>query len=383
MKVPLLDLKGQYRPIRDEIRRAMDEVCDSQYFILGPKVEQLENEIAAYCGCRYAVGVSSGTDALLIALMAAGVGAGDVVVTTPYTFFATAGAIARLGARPLFVDIERDTFNMDPGLLEAALERMTDRELERVKAVIPVHLFGQCADMEPILRIARGRGVTVIEDAAQAIGSEYGFSDGAVRRAGCMGDYGCFSFFPSKNLGAFGDAGMVTTNNQELYELLKILRVHGSSPKYYHRLIGGNFRLDALQATVLSVKLKYLDQWTQGRQRNADIYRRLFSEAGCQEVALPPERGRRHIYNQFVIRVARDRDGLREYLSASSVGCEIYYPVALHLQECFSYLGYRKGDFPESENAAQSTLALPIYPELTFEQLSYVVDRTVEFFSKR
>lgn len=383
MKVPLLDLKGQYGRMRDEIRKAMDEVCESQYFILGPKVEQLETEIAAYCGCRYAVGVSSGTDALLISLMAAGVGAGDVVVTTPYTFFATAGAIARLGARPVFVDIERDTFNMDPGLLGATLDRMDEGELARVKAVIPVHLFGQCADMEPILGIARRRGIAVIEDAAQAIGSEYAFLDGTVRRAGAMGDYGCFSFFPSKNLGAFGDAGMVTTNSPELYELLKILRVHGSSPKYYHRVIGGNFRLDALQAAVLSVKLKYLDEWTQGRQRNAGIYRRLFSEAGCPEVSLPPERGKRHIYNQFVIRVGKDRDGLRDYLSASSVGCEIYYPVALHMQECFSYLGYRKGDFPESEKAAQCTLALPIYPELTLDQISYVVDKTVEFVKKR
>jgi dTDP-4-amino-4,6-dideoxygalactose transaminase len=346
MKVPLLDLTAQYAGIRDEVRRAMDEVCDSQQFILGPQVERLERAVAEYCRCAHGIGVSSGTDALLVALMALDIKAGDEVITTPYTFFATAGTIARLGARPVFVDIEPDTYNINPALIERAIT-------PRTKAILPVHLYGQCADMDAILRF----GLPVIEDAAQAIGAEY-----KGRRAGSMGVAGCLSFFPTKNLGGFGDAGMVVTSDAALAERVRVLRVHGMQPKYYHRLVGGNFRLDALQAAVLNVKLKHLDEWTRRRQANAAFYSARITG---------PVAVHHHIYNQYVIR-SKQRDRLRARLTSAGIGTEIYYPVPLHLQECFAYLGYRAGDFPEAEAAARETLALPVYPELTREQLEYV-----------
>ena len=377
MKVPLLDLKAQYAGIRDEIRQVVDEVFESQYFILGPRVEELEAQIAAYCSTRHAVGVSSGSDALLIALMAAGIGAGDKVITTPYTFFATAGSIARTGATPVFVDIDADTFNISPARVKQRIEEMDAGERESLKALIPVHLYGQCADMGPLTEIAQQHRLLIIEDAAQAIGSEY---DG--RRAGCMGDVGCFSFFPSKNLGAFGDGGIVTTGSDAWFDRLKVMRVHGSQPKYYHRLIGGNFRLDAVQAAVVAVKLNYLDDWTAARQKNADTYRKLFADADLVPVELPVEKQNRHIYNQFVIRVADQRDGLRQYLQEKGVGTEVYYPVPLHLQDCFAYLQYREGDFPKSEQAAHQTLALPIYPELAEDQQAYVVEKIAEYIKR-
>jgi dTDP-4-amino-4,6-dideoxygalactose transaminase len=380
VKVPLLDLRRQYENIREEITRATEEVFVSQHFILGPKVEELEKQIATYCGCEYAVGVSSGTDALLISLMAAGIGQGDWVVTSPYTFFATGGSIARVGARPVFVDIDEKTYNMDPHSLEAALSRMSAGERARLKAIVPVHLYGQCADMEAVLDVARSLHLVVIEDAAQAIGAEYGRRDGSVSRAGAMGEYGCFSFFPSKNLGGFGDGGMVTTSSREIFQRLRILRVHGSEPKYYHKVIGGNFRLDALQAAILSVKLRHLDEWTARRSANARTYRRLFHEKGLDSL-LPLEKEKRHVYNQFVIRVGEKRDELRRFLSDKGVGTEVYYPVPLHLQECFRYLGYREGDLPVSEESAKKTIALPIYPELGEDSIRYVVDCICEFMN--
>ncbi|NOY67872.1 MAG: DegT/DnrJ/EryC1/StrS family aminotransferase [Deltaproteobacteria bacterium] len=377
MQVPLLDLKAQYATISDECIRVTREIYESQYFILGPYVEALEKEVASYCGASYAVGVSSGTDALLISLMAAGVGQGDRVITTPYTFFATAGSIARTGAIPVFVDISPDTYNLSAQRVNATLEQMTPTERKSVKGIMPVHLYGQCADMDGIMEIARAHDLVIIEDAAQAIGSEYG-----EKRAGTFGEFGCFSFFPSKNLGCFGDGGMVTTDSQEQYEFLKILRVHGSDPKYYHRFIGGNFRLDALQAAIVSIKLKHLDNWTRARRENADTYRRLFEQAGLGDVVTcPVEKEKRHIYNQFVISLVNRRDELKAFLNESGIGCEIYYPVPLHVQDCFNYLGYGKGDFPESEFAAEHTLALPIYPELTESQQEFVVDRIRHFYA--
>jgi len=371
MDVPLLDLRAQYSQIKEEILAATTEVYESQRFILGPNVEQLEKEIAGYCNCKYAVGVSSGTDALLISLMVAGIGPGDEVITTPYTFFATAGSIARLGARPVFVDIERDTYNINPQLIEEKITKHT-------KAIIPVHLFGQCCDMEPILQIARAYDLVLIEDAAQAIGAEY-----KGQRAGSIGDIGCFSFFPSKNLGAFGDGGMVTTSSKSLYEKLKILRVHGSHPKYYHKLLGGNFRLDALQAAIIHVKLPYLDQWTMARQANAKRYRELFTDHGLDRIIrLPAEGNGRHVYNQFVISIEKKRDELKRYLHEAGIGTEIYYPVPMHLQPCFNYLKGKKGDFPVAEAAAENSLALPIYPELTSRQQLYVVDKIQAFCAK-
>jgi dTDP-4-amino-4,6-dideoxygalactose transaminase len=379
MKVPLLDLKLQYQSIKEEIRDCIDEICESQWFIMGPALERMEERIADYCQTRFCVGVSSGTDALLVALMAAGIGPGQRVITTPYTFFATAGAIARVGALPVFVDIELGTFNMDPKQLALVLGTMTAADRATVKAVIPVHLYGQCADMDSIAEICAAHNLLIIEDAAQAIGAEY-----KGRRAGSMGDYGCFSFFPSKNLGAFGDGGAVTTQKEANCQLVQSLRMHGMAPKYYHHVIGGNFRLDALQAAIVDIKLNYLDDWTRGRRQNAARYGRIFSEAGLDDrVQLPMEVQSRHIYNQFVIRVTEPgkRDGLRNHLLENDIQTEIYYPVPLHLQECFVYLGYQTGDFPVSEKAAQQTLALPIYPELTAEQQAYVVDHIKGFFS--
>ena len=379
MKVPLLDLKAQYQTFKSEVLQRMDAICESQYFILGPQVEQMEKNLADYCRTPYAVGTSSGTDALLAALMAAGVVHGDTVITTPYTFFATVGTIVRLGAKPLFVDIDPRTYNLDPGKLAQLIESLSRVEIEKIKAIVPVHLYGQCADMDPILALCRQHRITVIEDAAQAIGSEY-----KGKRAGSLGDFGCFSFFPSKNLGAFGDAGLVTTRDAENDRMLRMMRMHGMHPKYYHHYVGGNFRLDALQAAVIDVKLKYLDGWTEGRQANADTYRRLFAQAGLEDVVgLPAAVQDRHIYNQFIIRVEREkRDGLRQYLTEREIGTEVYYPIPLHLQACFKTLAYKAGDFPESEKAALETIALPIYPELQEAQLDYVVDSIKAFFQR-
>lgn len=370
MNVPLLDLTRQYRPIRDEVMAAIARVCDSQHFILGEEVEALERELAAMLEVRHAVGVSSGTDALLVAMMACGVGPGDEVVVPVYSFFATAGSVARLGARPVFADIDPATFNLDPDRAAAALT-------PRTRAIVPVHLFGQSADLEPVLDAARARGIAVIEDAAQAIGARYGG-----RPVGSLGTFGCFSFFPSKNLGAFGDGGLVTTGDDGLAERVRLLRNHGMQPKYWHHAVGGNFRLDAVQAAVLRVKARHLAQWTEARQRNAARYRQLFAGAGLEEVGLPVEApGRDHIYNQFVVRV-RDRDRLRAWLSARGIGTEVYYPVPFHLQPCFADLGWREGDFPQAEAAARDTLALPIFGELTAAEQERVVDAIAAFYGR-
>ena len=387
MQVPLLDLKPQYCALKAEIDAAIERVCDAQAFILGPAVKQLEAEVAAYSGCRFGIGMSSGTDALLAALMALDIGAGDAVITTPYTFFATAGTIVRVGAIPLFVDIDPGTFNLTGSSIERLLrddcDRIAGRVVHRrtgrtVKAIMPVHLYGQMVDMDPVMSLAREFGLRVIEDSAQAIGS----ADGAGRRACSIGDIGCLSFFPTKNLGAFGDAGMCVTNDPALAARLSMIRVHGMEPKYYHQIVGGNFRIDELQAAVLVIKLKHLDDWSRGRQENACFYFGAFERAGLKQIiTLPAALPGRHIYNQFVIR-APDRDALKNHLSASGVGSEIYYPVPLHRQQCFTGLGHVEGDFPESERAATQTLALPIYPELSREQLQYVVDCIARFFGK-
>jgi dTDP-4-amino-4,6-dideoxygalactose transaminase len=387
MRIPLLDLKAQYDTIRGEILPVLQEVLESQRFILGPEVTKFEEKVASYSGCSHGVGVSSGSDALLICLMAEDIGPGAEVITTPYTFFATAGAISRVGAKPVFVDIQADTYNVDPNLIE---EMITSR----TRAIIPVHLYGQCADMAPILEIAKKRNLVVIEDAAQSIGAEYFsnvLSPSKISRAGSLGDYGCFSFFPSKNLGGFGDGGMVVTNDPDRAERLKILRVHGSKPKYHHSYVGGNFRLDAIQASVLSVKLRHLDSWTAKRRENAAWYDTAFQSSGLVErglVTIPkavwrassaPLNSHDHIYNQYVIRTS-NRDELKTHLLDKGIGTEIYYPIPLHLQRCFANLGYSSGSFPISENSAESTLALPIFPELTSEQQEYVVDSVHEYF---
>ena len=365
MQVPLLDLKAQYSGIKDEILREISELCESQMFILGEKVDKFEKETAVYCDCKYSVGVTSGSDALLICLMVEGIGPGDEVITTPFSFFATAGAIARVGAKPVFVDIDPRVFNINPDLIEAKITKNT-------KAIIPVHLFGQSADMNKIMEIANKHKLIVIEDGAQAIGSEY---EG--KRVGGIGHYGCFSFFPSKNLGCFGDGGLVTTNDEEKYKLLKIFRNHGAEPKYYHKYIGGNFRIDAIQAAILSIKLKYLDNWTAKRQKNAAEYREFFSKSSIGEKVLLPlkaEYRTRHIYNQFSMLVQNGkRDYLKKTLNDAKIGSDIYYPVPLHLQECFANLGYKKGDLPVSEEVASQILSIPIYPETTTEQREYVV----------
>lgn len=372
--VPALDLKAQYRTIRDEIEPILREVVESQYFIMGPNVAALESEIAAYCGASHAIGCASGSDALLIPLMAWGVGPGDEVITTPYTFFATAGSVWRLGARPVFVDIEPDAYNLDPAKIEAAIT-------PRTKAIIPVHLYGQCADMDPILAIARNHGLKVLEDAAQAIGAEY---RGA--RAGTLADAAAFSFYPSKNLGGFGDAGLIATNDPDLAQVMARLRVHGMEPKYYHQEVGFNSRLDALQAAVLRVKLRHLDAWTAARRAVADQYRQLFSASNAAPlVDLPVEQPHRlHCYNQFVVRVpAEDRDAARAHLADRKIGSEIYYPIPLHLQHCFNSMGHAPGDFPVSEAAAHQTIALPIYPELDDASLQYVVSTLAGFLTAR
>ena len=361
--VPLLDLEAQYRPLRDEILAAITRVCDSQRFILGPEVEALERELAQYVGVPEAVTVSSGTDALLAPLMALGIGPGDEVITSTFSFFATAGSVARLGATPVLVDIDPNTYNIDPARVRAALT-------PRTRAIIPVHLYGLCADMDPIMEIAASAGVPVVEDAAQAIGATY-----KSRPAGTIGRIGCFSFFPSKNLGAFGDGGFITTSDAALAHEIRLLRNHGAEPKYFHKRIGGNFRLDALQAAVLRVKLPHLERWTSMRQANAGRYDALFRARGLTDrVTLPAvPSGRGHIYNQYVVRVP-ERDRVRQALADRGVGTEIYYPVPFHLQECFASLGHARGDFPNAEAAASSVLALPIFGELTSDQQTHVVD---------
>jgi dTDP-4-amino-4,6-dideoxygalactose transaminase len=388
VKVPLLDLKPQYRALKAELDAAVLRVSESQHFILGPETRSLEAAVAKYSGCKHGIGISSGTDALLVALMALEIGAGDEVITSPYTFFATAGTIARTGARPVFVDIEPRTFNIAPD----AIERFIGKDCElrgdvlvhrktggRIRAIMPVHLYGQMTDMTRIMAIARRHGLRVIEDAAQAIGSE----DEQGRRACSIGDIGCLSFFPTKNLGAFGDAGACVTNDDALAAKLLKLRVHGMEPKYYHELIGGNFRLDEIQAAVLNVKLPHLDSWSGARQRNAAFYDAAFATARILGLVPPPPAPvrARHIYNQYCIRAPR-RDELRAHLNANEVGAEIYYPLPLHMQECFAYLGHAPEDFPESLRASRESLALPIYPELVESQLQHVVDTVAGFIAR-
>jgi dTDP-4-amino-4,6-dideoxygalactose transaminase len=371
MKVPLLDLQGQHKALRPELLAAIERVMDSQQFVMGPELEALESEIARYSQAQFGIGCASGSDALLLALMSCGVGRGDEVITTPFSFFATASAITRLGARPVFVDIDERTYNISAPLVAAAITN-------RTKAIVPVHLYGQCAEMEPLIELGQDRGLLIIEDAAQAIGAE-----DRGRRAGSMGAIGCFSFYPSKNLGGAGDGGMLVTSDRNHAERLRMLRVHGAQRKYFHELVGINSRLDALQAVVLSAKLPHLDDWTTARQRHAHQYESMFNEAGVtNEIDLPFVRsGARHIFHQFVIRVRNhQRDALRAYLREHGIGAEVYYPVPLHLQKCFSSLGYSEGDFPASERAARETLALPVYPELTDDQRSFVVSTIRQFF---
>lgn len=366
--MPLLDLAAQYAPLREEILAAVTRVCDSQRFIMGPEIEALERELAAMLGARHTVAVSSGTDALLLALMVLDIKSGDEVITSAYSFFATAGAIARLGATPVFVDIDLETYNLDPESVRAAIT-------PRTKAILPVHLFGLAADMDPIVDSASRAGIPIVEDAAQAIGATY-----KGRTAGTIGSFGCFSFYPSKNLSAFGEAGLLSVNEDALAHRARVMRTHGMEPKYHHALIGGNFRMDALQAAILRVKAPHLTAWTDARRRNAQHYAALFGEAGLTEqIKLPVEPAeRRHIFNQFVIRTPR-RDDLREHLTARGIGTEIYYPAPLHLQPCFRYLRHHRGDFPAAERAAADSLALPIYGELTSLQRQTVVGAIAEF----
>jgi dTDP-4-amino-4,6-dideoxygalactose transaminase len=389
MKVPLLDLTQQYEKIAAEVQSAIERVCESQQFILGPQVRELELDLARYTRCQHGLGVSSGTDALLLALMALGIGRGDEVITSPFTFFATAGTIARLGARPVFCDIDPETFNLSPARLEELISRECEVRSEggasqvihrktggRIKAIMPVHLYGQMCEMDPLMSIAGRLRLHVIEDAAQAIGAE----DEKGRMAGSIGDVGCFSFFPTKNLGAFGDAGLCTTQDPALAERMRIMRVHGGEPKYHHSLIGGNFRIDEIQAAVLNVKLKYLDRWMEARDAHARRYtERLQAGPAERGIVTPVRRGGRHVWNQYVIRVPR-RDELRRHLAAAGVGTEIYYPIPLHLQQCFAYLGHRRGDFPESERAAREVLALPVFPELSPTQIDYVAGTIERFY---
>lgn len=369
--VPLLDLRAQFAPLEAEIRQAVGELIDSQQFILGPPVEALESEVAAYTGSRHAVGCASGTDALILALAALEIGEGDEVVTTPFSFFSTASCAYRVGARPRFVDIDPTTYNLDPAALDAAIG-------PRTRAIVPVHLFGQCADMEAILEIAGRHGLRIVEDAAQALGAHHGD-----RAAGTLGDVGCYSFFPSKNLGAFGDGGMLVTDDDAIAERLRSLRVHGGRQMYRHDFVGWNSRLDALQAVVLRIKLPHLDTWSRGRAANAERYDRWFTEAGLVDagrITLPARgAGRDHIFNQYTVRAQR-RDELRAHLQAREIGQSVYYPVPLHLQPCFADLGYREGDFPIAEAACREVLALPVFPELTREQQRAVVDAIVEFY---
>lgn len=409
MRIPFLDLSAQYLSIKNKINEAIETVCDSQLFILGPYLENFEQEMTKYLKAGYAVGVGSGTDALLLSLMAIELKKGDCVITTPFTFFATAGSISRLGGLPVFVDIDPLTYQINPQKIEETIIRMSDNKA-RLKAIIPVHLYGQCADMSPIMEISRRYGLTVIEDAAQAIGAEYIVKASATtdqageepvkinkqekKKAGTMGDFGCFSFFPSKNLGGFGDGGMIVTNNSKLAKRSSALRIHGSTQKYYHEVIGCNSRLDSIQAAVLSVKLKYLDGWIRARQAKAKYYNKLFIEMGLsreqsgqypnEEAIILPHIGDNtsHTFNYYVIR-AKERDLLSEYLLKEGIGTQIYYPLPLHRQECYAHLGYKEGDFPEAERAAGETLALPIYPELSENMQEYVVKKIGKFFKKK
>ncbi|MFA5553194.1 MAG: DegT/DnrJ/EryC1/StrS family aminotransferase [Phycisphaerae bacterium] len=367
MQVPLLDLKAQYAKIREDVMQAISEVLESQICIGGPKVAELEEKVAALSDCKFAVGVSSGTDAILNTLMSLDIKAGDEVITTPFTFFATAGCIARTGARPVFVDIDPKTYNINPALIEKAITRKT-------KAIMPVHLFGQMADMDPIMEIAGKYGLAVIEDAAQSITSVY-----KGRKAGSIGTAGCFSFFPSKNLGGIGDGGMIVTNDEKLYKRLFIMRNHGMEPKYYHKFVGGNFRLDPIQAATLLVKLPYLEQWSKARRKNAEYYNKKFKASVVQTPYISPDCVT--IYNQYVIRVPK-RDEVVEHLKKNNIGCEIYYPVPMHLQQCFKCLGYKQGDFPETEKACREVMALPIYPELTDEMKDCVVGAIISLLSE-
>jgi len=384
MQVPLLDLRPQHEGLRDEIIAAVTDVIDSTRYIMGPELERFEEAVAEYSGCKYALGVSSGTDALLLALMSLNIGPGDKVLVPDFSFFATAGVVSRLNAEPVFLEIDPTTFNLCPKHLEEKLESYTEEELAQVKAVIPVHLFGQCADMQAILGVAQQFGIAVVEDAAQAIGAEYRLN-GEARRAGAMSDVGCMSFFPSKNLGGVGDGGMVTTNDTELHHQLHIKRVHGAEPKYYHKVIGGNFRMDPIQACVLRIKLQRLEAWHEQRRQNAAQYNQLLGEALLEEVVCPAAVYQddnllnHHIYNQYTVRVQR-REDLRKFLQERGVATEIYYPVPFHRQECFADLGYRPGSLPESDRAAREVLALPIYPGLTTEMQEYVVENLVEFY---
>lgn len=371
MNVPLINLKAQFTPLRAEMLASLERILDSQHFVLGPEVKALEEEVARYSAVKHAIGCSSGSDALLLALMALDVKAGDEVITAAFTFFATGGAIARLGARPVFVDIDPKTYTIDPKRVEAAIT-------PRTKAIIPVHMYGLCADIDPLLEISERRGISIIEDAAQAIGAEY-----RGRRAGSMGRIGCYSFYPTKNLGAAGDAGMVTTNDDKLADRLRTLRVHGGLTEYLHEEVGFNGRLDAFQAAVLRVKLPHLDEWARMRREKAQRYNQLFAEAGLPfDVSTPyvPETSA-HVYHVYAVRVSANRDALMEHLGKCGVGTKVYYPVPLHLQECFRYLGYSEGDLPESERAAQQTFALPAYPEITDEEQQYVVDCFKSFSS--
>ncbi|MGH8296108.1 MAG: DegT/DnrJ/EryC1/StrS family aminotransferase [Steroidobacteraceae bacterium] len=389
MKVPLLDLTQQYEKIAGEVQAAIGRVCASQQFILGREVRELELRMARYTQCQYGIGVSSGTDALLLALMALEIGPGDAVITSAFTFFATAGTIARLGARPIFCDIDRDSFNLSPARIEELIARecevrghgggrqVTHRPTgSRIKAIMPVHLYGQVCEMDAIMEIASRLGLSIVEDAAQAIGAQ----DARGRMAGSIGHIGCFSYFPTKNLGAFGDAGMCTTRDAALAERMRVLRVHGMEPKYHHSLIGGNFRLDEIQAAVLNVKLGLLDAWMAARDAHAGQYTQRLQAIHPADKVAPPARGRggRHVWNQYVIRAER-RDGLRQCLAAAGIGTEIYYPIPLHLQQCFAYLGHRPGELPESERAAGEVLALPVFPELSPAQIDYVAG-TIEGF---
>ena len=363
--IPLLDLKRQYKEIGSKIQEAILGLLESGNYVLGPAVERFEEEVAEYCCSDYAICCASGTDALLLALMALGISDGDEVITTPYSFFSTASVIWRLHAKPVFCDIDPSTYNINPELIP---ERITDR----TKAILPVHLYGQMADMDKISEIAKKHNLFVIEDAAQALGAEY-----KGKKSGILSDIGCFSFFPTKNLGGYGDGGMIVTNNKELADKMVMLRVHGSSPKYYHKVVGINSRLDAIQAVALSVKLKYLDQWNEARRKNVALYNELLAGA---DIILPKEASDcRHIYNQYTIR-CKDRDRLREYLKGKGIATEIYYPLPLHLQECFKDLGYKEGDFPEAESSAKETLSIPIYPELTEGELREVTDAIISFF---
>jgi len=394
MRVPMLDLKEQYRALAKPIQTAIDAVLKSQRFVLGSQVEGFEKTIRAYCDAPYAVGVSSGTDALLAVLMALGIGHGDAVITTPYTFFTTAGCIARVGAKPLFVDIDPQTYNIRPGAIQEYIEKsckagsngdLKTRNGEKVRAIIPVHLFGLCCEMEAIHQISEHYQLEVIEDAAQAIGAEYPFGE-RTAKAGAMGEVGFFSFYPSKNLGAAGDAGMIICRDAGLAKKLRILRNQGMEPRYYHHVVGGNFRLDEIQAAILAVKLPHLDNWSAARRAVADFYRAEFARAGLtKKIILPAEPYRdrgltnHHIYHQYVIRTPM-RDALRDHLTEREIETAIYYPIGLHEQKALLYLGYKKGDFPETERAARETLALPIYPEISREAQRHVVDSIAEFF---